>query len=133
MGREGAEEQEEEKGKRKQRKGMEEYKDHRPSDSPEQGHKKFWDWNTKHRTSMSLLPGIHLYPRFKLGIFTELLNVWASVSLILMPCLGALFFLLSCLVQPWADGLFTLFCHVWLLHLEVCSFLIIQRKNESRG
>lgn len=41
MGREGAEEQEEEKGKRKQRKGVEEYKDHRPSDSPDQGHKNF--------------------------------------------------------------------------------------------
>ena len=56
-----------------------------------------------------------------------------SRSLTLVPALGTLFFLWGFHVQLQYNGFalsyYILFCHVWLLYLKPCPFLMRDRKG----
>ena len=59
------------------------------------------------------------------------------MSLTLLPALGTLFLLLGCLIQPgmkaFALSSSMLFCPIWHVFLEACSFLKGNRERVDLG
>lgn len=77
---------------------------------------------TKHKANKVLHQVLFICYGFQLDAFVGLLTVGSSVSLHLLPVLGSLFFILSCLVKPSSEGFCLVLLYLVLLHRAAVSW-----------